>query len=364
MPALDSMFPIDAATAGPRAAELERLGFQCMWTTETPHDPFLPLLAAALTTSRIRVGTGIATAFTRSPMVTALTAWDLQRVSDGRFVLGLGSQVLAHNARRYSTPVTRPIGRMRELVRALRHIWGAFQGQHRLGFHGEFYDLDLLLPMHNAGPIEHPHIPIYLAAVGTQMYRLAGEVADGVHVHSFHTPQYLTDVSLPALTEGLDRGGRSRSDVQLVSALFAVIGGDPAMDRAVRAQIAFYGSTSAYHSIFELHGWGSLTERLKPLARVGDTAAMADAIDDDVLAAFAVVAPTWDDAAHIVEQRYAGVLDRVGWCGLGGVVRPEHAAAIARATRASTPASTSARSTTRRKSTNRLLDSARGGDKS
>ena len=331
MIALDSMFALDAATAGAQAAELEDLGFDCAWTTETPHDPFLPLLAAALRTDRIMLGTGIATAFTRSPMVTALTAWDLQRASNGRFVLGLGSQVLAHNARRYSTPVTRPVGRMRELVGALRHIWGAFQGEHRLDFHGQFYDLDLLLPMHNPGPTEHPRIPVYLAAVGTQMYRLAGEIADGVHVHPFHTAEYLTAVSLPALREGLDRAGRSRNEVQLVSALFTVIGGDPAMDHAVRSQIAFYGATSAYRPIFELHGWGGLTDRLKPLARGGDTAAMVEAIDDEVLAAFAVVAPTWDAAARLVEQRYAGVLDRVGCYGLHGMVHPAQAPHIARA---------------------------------
>ena len=333
-PAIDSMFPLDLLTAATDAAELEADGFDGLWTTETPHDPFLPLLAAALNTERIKLGTGIATAFTRSPMVTALTAWDLQRASHGRFMLGLGTQVLAHNARRYSTPIDRPIGRLRELVAALRHTWGAFQGENKLDFHGEFYTLDLFLPMHSPGPIEHPKIPIFVAAVGPQMYQLAGELTDGVHVHSFNTPEYLKAVSLPALATGLDRAGRERSDVQLVCSLFAVIGGDPAMDRAVRSQIAFYGSTSSYRPIFELHGWGDLTDRLKPLARSGDTDAMVDAIDDDVLNAFAIVAADWDEAAEVVAARYGTILDRVGFYGLQNMVDRREAPAIARAFRA------------------------------
>lgn len=329
MLALDSMFPLDAGTAGVDVAELERLGFDAAWTTETPHDPFLPLLAGALSSAKIRLGTGIATAFTRSPMVTALTAWDLQRVSRGRFILGLGSQVAAHNARRYSTPVDRPVGRMRELVAALRHIWGAFQGEHPLEHHGEFYDLDLMLPMHSPGPIEHPRIPVFVAAVGPQMYRLAGELADGVHVHSFHTAQFLESVSVPALRAGLARAGRDRRDVELVSAVFAVIGGDREMDRAVRSQIAFYGSTSAYRPIFDLHGWSGLTDRLKPLVRAGQVEAMCDAIDDEVLSAFAVVAPTWRQAADVVAARYDGLLDRVGFYGLQGATDRADAPRIA-----------------------------------
>lgn len=328
---IDSMFPLDLSTAGADAAALEADGFDALWTTETPHDPFLPLLAAALTTDRIKLGTGIVTAFTRSPMVTALTAWDLQRVSNGRFLLGLGTQVAAHNARRYSTPVDRPVGRLRELIMALRHVWGAFQGEHPLDFHGEFYTLDLFLPMHSPGPIERPEIPIYVAAVGPQMYRLAGEQADGVHVHSFNTAEYLRAVSLPALDAGLRTAGRDRSDVELVCSLFAVIGDSPAMDRAVRSQIAFYGSTSSYRPIFEQHGWSELTDRLKPLARAGDTDAMTAAIDDDVLNAFAIVAPTWDAAAKLVEHRYGDILDRVGFYGLQNMVDRTEAPSIARA---------------------------------
>jgi probable F420-dependent oxidoreductase len=328
---LDSNFAVSLREAGALAARLETLGYDGMWTTETPHDPFLPLLAAGETTSRLSIGTGIATAFTRSPMVLALTAWDLARLSGGRFILGLGTQVKAHNARRYSTPAERPGAQLREVVAALRHIWGAFQGEHSLDFHGDFYTLDLFTPMHSPGAIDDPQIPIYLAAVGPFTYRLAGEVADGVHVHSFHTERYLREVSLPALEQGLRRSGRDRSAVQLGCSLFAVIGGDERMNRAVRSQIAFYGSTGSYRRIFELHGWGELTDRLKPLVRSGDLEAMVAAIDDEVVETFAVVAPTWQDAAEQVRVRYHGLLDRVSFYGLQGMVSPENAPAIAAA---------------------------------
>jgi probable F420-dependent oxidoreductase len=326
---LDSMFPAPLEEVAALAQRLEQIGFEGFWTNETPHDPYLPLLAAALATEKMTIGTGVATAFTRSPMVTALSAWDLQRASAGRFVLGLGTQVKAHNARRYSTPVEEPGAQMRELVALLRHIWGAFQGDHRLDFHGRFYDLDLLTPVHSPGPIEHPEIPIYLSAVRPVAFRRAGEIADGVHVHSFHTPQYLRQVSLPALREGLDRAGRGREELTLVCALFAVVGGDLQMDRAVRAQIAFYGSTSSYREVFELHGWGELTERLKPIVRAGDIDAMVAAIDDEVVAEFAIVAADWDEAAEIVRRRYDGLLDRVGFYAVRQMVDPAEAGGVA-----------------------------------
>jgi probable F420-dependent oxidoreductase len=327
--ALDSMFPAPLEEVGALAQRLEQLGFEGLWTNETPHDPYLPLLAAALATDKMTIGTGVATAFTRSPMVTALSAWDLQRASAGRFVLGLGTQVKAHNARRYSTPVEEPGAQMRELVELLRHVWGAFQGDHPLDFHGRFYDLDLLTPVHSPGPIEHPEIPIYLSAVRSAAFRRAGEIADGVHVHSFHTPEYLRQLSLPALQEGLDRAGRGREDMTLVCALFAVIGGDPQMDRAVRSQIAFYGSTSSYREVFELHGWGELSERLKPSVRAGDIDAMVAAIDDEVVAEFAIVAADWNEAAEIVHRRYDGLLDRVGFYAVRQMVDPAEAAGLA-----------------------------------
>jgi probable F420-dependent oxidoreductase len=328
---LDAAFPVPLREMGGFAASLESAGYAGLWTTDTPHEPFMPLLAAALTTETMTLGTGIATAFTRSPMITALTAWDLQAASRGRFVLGLGTQVKAHNARRYSTPVESPGRQLRELIGVLRHIWGVFQDEHPLDFHGDFYDLDLFTPMHSPGPIDHPDIPIYLAAVGPYTYRLAGELADGIHVHSFNTPEHLRSSSIPALEEGLARSGRERSDVTLVCSVFTVVGDAPEADRVVRAQIAFYGSTSAYRPVFETHGWGDLTDRLKEPVRAGDVDGMAALIDDDVVEAFAIVAPDWPAAARRIRERYDGLLDRISVYSLQGMADPGDAPEIAAA---------------------------------
>jgi probable F420-dependent oxidoreductase len=299
---VDATIACDPATGAELAAALEADGYDGVWTAETQHDAFLPLAAAAVSTERVTLGTAIATAFTRSPMVTAMTAWDLQRASAGRFVLGLGTQVRAHNVRRFSVPWEAPAPRLRELVEALRHIWGAFQGEHPLRFRGEYYRHDLITPFFDPGPIDHPPPPIYLAAVTPTMYRLAGEIADGVHVHVFHTVRYLREVALPAL-------GPRRGEMTLASGIFVVIGGDA---DAVRMQIAFYGSTPTYRPVFEVHGWEGLQEKLHGLMARRDFAGMTAAIDDDVLAEFAVLADSWDDAARQVRERYDGLLDRVG----------------------------------------------------
>jgi probable F420-dependent oxidoreductase len=304
---LDGFLLGEPEQAAESAVRLEELGYEGLWTTETRHDPFLPIALAAASTSRVALGTAIATAFTRSPMVTALAAWDLQRLSGGRFVLGLGTQVRAHNERRFSVPFESPGPKLRELVEALRHIWGAFQGEHRLRFRGRFYRHDLLTPFFDPGPLDVGPPPVYLAAVGPVMYRIAGEVADGVHVHPFHTARYLREVALPAL-------GRP---VPLAASAFCVVGAD---DLTVREQIAFYGSTPTYRPVFEVHGWGELTESLHRLMARGDVAGMAAAITDDVLAEFAVFGTTWADAVAALRARYDGLLERVAVYG-GGDVR-------------------------------------------
>jgi probable F420-dependent oxidoreductase len=303
---IDATIAAEPAAGARLAADLEAAGYDGVWTAETQHDPFLPLATAAVSTERVTLGTAIATAFTHSPMVTAMTAWDLQRASRGRFVLGLGTQVRAHNVRRFSVAWESPAPRLRELVEALRHIWGAFQGDHPLRFRGRFYRHDLITPFFDPGPIEEGPPPIYLAAVTPTMYRLAGEVADGIHVHPFHTVRYLREVALPAL-------GSRRSELTLASGVFVVLGGEA---EAVRMQIAFYGSTPTYRPVFEAHGWVGLQEKLHGLIGRGDFAGLAAAIDDEVLAEFAVLADSWDDAWRQIRARYEGVLDRVGVYGL------------------------------------------------
>jgi probable F420-dependent oxidoreductase len=304
---LDAMVSAGVDEIARVAAEVETLGYEGLWAAETRHDPFLGLGAAALATRKLLLGTGIATAFTRSPMVTAMLAWDLQRASAGRFVLGLGTQVKAHNVRRFSVPFEAPASKLRELVAALRHIWGAFQGEHRLRFRGRFYRHDLLTPFFDPGPIDNPHIPIYLAAVTPTMYRLCGEVADGVHVHPFHTARYLREVALPAL-------GPRRSELTLVGAVFAVAGDD---FEVVRSQLAFYGSTRTYGPVFEVHGREGLSDRLHRLMARGEVDAMAAEIDDELLREFAVIAGSWEEAVIEIRRRYDGLLDRVGIYDLG-----------------------------------------------
>jgi probable F420-dependent oxidoreductase len=319
---LDAALAVEPGRAGEVAAELEAAGYDGLWTAETQHDPFLPLAVAATTTRRMLLGTAIATAFTRSPMVTATAAWDLQRASGGRFVLGLGTQVKAHNVRRFGVPFESPGPKLKEQVQALKHIWGAFQGEHPLSFRGRFYRHDYMTPFFDPGPIDHPQIPVYLAAVTPYMYRVVGEIADGVHVHPFHTVQYLREVALPALQEGLQRSGRTRAEVSVVGAGVFVCA-EPGQEETVRMQIAFYGSTRTYRPVFDAHGWGDLTDRLRGAVARGEWSEAAGLIGGDVLEAFAISASSWEDAARALGARYDGILDRVSIYGLeaGDAVR-------------------------------------------
>ncbi|HZR91112.1 MAG TPA: TIGR03617 family F420-dependent LLM class oxidoreductase [Gaiellaceae bacterium] len=320
---LDATIAAGPERSAELAAGLERAGYDGVWSAETTHDAFLALATAATATARVTLGTAVATAFTRSPMVTAIAAWDLQRASRGRFVLGLGTQVRAHNVRRFSVACEPPAPRLRELVEALRHIWGAFQGEHRLRFRGRFYRHDLLTPFFDPGPIEWPAPHVYLAAVTPSMYRLAGEVADGVHVHPLHSARYLREVALPAL-------GSRRPRPVLAGSVFVCLPGD---ERAVREQIAFYASTPTYRPVLDTHGRGELSERLHRLQARGEVAAMAAAVDDELLGEVAVGASSWPEAARRLRERYAGLLDRVGVYRLGFPESAQEAAAIAAAFR-------------------------------
>ncbi|MBW8766142.1 MAG: TIGR03617 family F420-dependent LLM class oxidoreductase [Geodermatophilales bacterium] len=298
------------------ARVLESRGYAGVWASEADHDPFLPLLSAAQATSRLQVGTAIAVAFARSPMTLAMTAHDLQRYTRGRFVLGLGTQVRAHVERRFSMPWSAPVERMREFVGALRAIWSAWQDGTRLRFQGEHYRHTLMTPMFSPAAHEWGGPPVHLAAVGPALTRLAGEIADGLLAHGFTTARYLRERTLPALEEGLAVAGRSRADVT-VSLPGLVVSGRTDAERAeaaaaVRATIAFYGSTPAYRPVLELHGWDSLGDELHALSvgrREDKWTAMRDLIDDEVLDTFAVVADP-DDLSARVRERYSGLVDR------------------------------------------------------
>ncbi|MBB3085191.1 TIGR03617 family F420-dependent LLM class oxidoreductase [Geodermatophilus sabuli] len=313
---LDATLPADLDEVPGVARDLEQRGYAGVWTSETNRDPFLPLLVAGRATTRLQVGTAIAVAFARSPMTVAITAHDLQRHTRGRFVLGLGTQVRAHVERRFSMPWSAPVPRMREYVAALRAIWSAWQEGTPLRFRGEHYTHTLMTPVFSPEPHAWGGPPVYLAAVGPAMTRLAGEIADGLFAHSFTTARYLRERTLPALAEGLSASGRSRSDVPVSLPGFVVTGATDveraAASDAVRAQIAFYGSTPAYRPVLELHGWEGLADELHALSvgrREDRWTAMRDLVDDEVLDAFAVVAGPADVGAR-VRERFAGLVDR------------------------------------------------------
>ncbi|MFQ5828307.1 MAG: TIGR03617 family F420-dependent LLM class oxidoreductase [Candidatus Methylomirabilia bacterium] len=304
----------DLKRMGDFARKAEPLGFDCLWASETQHDPYLPLAVAATNTSRIKLGTAIALAFPRSPMITAHIAWDLQNASGGRFLLGLGTQVKAHNERRFSVKWEAPVPRLREVVQALRTIWDCWQNGTKLNFKGQFYTFDVMTPFFNPGPIQHPSIPIYIAGVNRHICRLAGEVCDGLHVHPFNSPKYLRELVHPAVEEGLRKSGRDRRQFTFVSPVMAVLG-DTDEERArakqfVRQQIAFYASTRTYEPVLAAHGWQDLTPKLHRKSVEGDWQGMASLITDEMADTYAVTG-TYDAIAQRIQERYTGLLDRV-----------------------------------------------------
>jgi probable F420-dependent oxidoreductase len=291
------------------ARAAEAFGFSAVWTTETQHDPFLPLALAAEHSVRLQFGTAVAIGFARSPMTLAHTAWDLAAQSNGRFLLGLGTQVKAHIERRFGlTWPESPVGKLREMILALRAIWDCWQTDGRLNFRGEYYKLTLMAPFFNPGPIPQPHIPIFIAGVNTGLARLCGEVCDGFHVHPFHTAAYLREVLRPAIAEGLAKAGRAPNAVQLSSAVFVIT--SPREKEAVRQQISFYASTPSYRPVLAQHGWTEVGEHLSALAARGQWADMPALISDEMLEVFALSAPLGELAAPL-QERYAGLLDRL-----------------------------------------------------
>jgi probable F420-dependent oxidoreductase len=314
---LDAALVVSAARmrdAARIAQAAEEIGFGALWTPETQHSGFYPLVIAAEHSRKIQLGTAVTIAFPRSPMVMAQNAWDLQALSGGRFVLGLGTQVKAHIERRYSVAWDAPVARLRDYIGALRAIWQAWQTGGKLSYQGQFYQHTLMTPFFNPGPIADPRIPIYIAGVNEGLARLAGEVCDGFHVHPFHSVKYIEELVRPQIAAGAARAGRATSDVALVSSVFALTGPNEAAIEAMRAmareQIAFYASTPTYRVVLECHGWQDVGEQLSRLAAAKRWSEMGALIDDEMLEVFAVQAPL-DRIGQALRARYAGVLDRV-----------------------------------------------------
>ena len=310
---VDGGIPNQLARAAEAAGALERDGYDGGWTAETSHDPFLPLLLAAEHTSRLELGTNIAVAFARNPMIVANIGWDLQTYSKGRFILGLGTQIQPHIEKRFSMPWSHPAPRMREFVAALQAIWSAWQDGTKLRFEGDFYTHKIMTPMFTPEPLAHPVPKVFIAAVGPAMTEMCGEVADGHLGHPFVSRRYLDEVTMPALERGMRRAGRDRSAFELSAEVMVATGENDAELKtatdAARKQIAFYGSTPAYRKVLELHGWGDLQTELHRLSLEGEWDRMGSLIDDDMLSAFAVVGPV-DTVADALRSRCEGAVDR------------------------------------------------------
>jgi probable F420-dependent oxidoreductase len=310
--------PESLASAGTIAARAEEIGFDALWTAETAHDPFLPLVPAALATSRIRLGTSVAIAFPRSPTIMAHTAFDLARESRGRFILGLGTQVKAHIERRFGVAWDAPVERLRDYIGALRAVWECWQTGERLRYQSEHYNLKLMTPFFSPQPLPDPMWtpPIFIAGVNRHLCRLAGEMCDGFHVHPFHTPRYLREAVLPWIEEGLSTSGRSRENLQVSAAVFVIVGrGEEreAMREDVRRQIAFYASTPSYGTLLALHGWDAQGEELSRMASRGRWEEMGALITEEMLSEFAIEAPDLPQAAAILRTRYHTLLDRAAF---------------------------------------------------
>ena len=300
--------------AGESAAAADVAGYDGWWTTETAIDPFLACAVAAERTERVSIGTAIAVAIARNPMTVAVQGNDLQLLSGGRFLLGLGSQIERHVTKRYSMQWSRPAARMREFILAVRAIWQSWATGTELRFEGEFYTHTFMTPFFDPGPNPHDHPPILLGGVGPLMTEVAGEVADGFLCHPLSTERYLREVTLPALERGRRKAGRTLDGFEICGPSM-IVARDSEEDivsetQVLRRQIAFYGSTPAYRPVLELHGWGDLHYELNAMALRGEWDRLHEPIDDEVLHTFAVVG-TPDDAFAEIKRRYGDVVTRI-----------------------------------------------------
>ena len=310
-----TILPLDHwRDAAPAARAAEAAGFDAVRSVELKHDPFTPLAFAALATEKVELTPSVAIAFPRSPTVLAHQAWDLQANSNGRFVLGLGSQVKGHNERRYGIAWTPPAPRLRDYVLALRALWRCWETGERLKFESPHYNLSLMTPAFAPEPTGLPMVPVTIAAVGEAMLRVAGQVADGVRLHPICSRKYLEEVCMPQMLEGMRRGGRSREHFDIHGGGFVCTGPDEAsvaaeMNKA-RERIGFYGSTRTYLPILELHGLGDLGLKLHRMSVTNQWDKMGAEISDDVVRIFAACG-TYAELPKAIEERFGGAADSV-----------------------------------------------------
>ena len=298
------------------------IGYDGFFSTETQYDPFLPLALAGVEGHDIDLGTAIAVAFPRSPMVTAMVAWDLARMTSGRFLLGLGTQIRPHITRRFSMEWGRPGPRIKDYILAMRAIWDTWQNSTQLKYQGEFYNFSLMTPFFDPGPIPNPDVPVYIAGVGPYLSSLAGEICDGFHVHPFHTTAYLDELVIPNITRGAAAGGRSIDDVERAATVFVMTGtNDVEVEQsmsAIRQQIAFYASTPSYRPVLEANDW-EFGDELHAMSKRGQWAEMADVVPDEALFEVGVAAQV-GDLGEAIKARYGDRVQRVGLYSIGSVI--------------------------------------------
>ena len=316
---VDGGIGTDLHKAGAAAKEAEAAGYSGVWTAETSHDPFFPLLLAAEHTETLELGTSIAVAFARNPMTLANIGWDLQAYSKGRFNLGLGSQIKPHITKRFSMEWSHPAPRMREMIMAIRAIWDTWENGTPLAFRGDFYTHTLMTPFFTPERADLAGFgtpKIFLAGVGELMTEVAGEVCDGFICHGFTTEKYLREVTLPALQRGRAKAGKTMEGFEIVGPSFVVSGNTEeelaAAAAGTRQQIAFYGSTPAYKGVLDLHGWGGLHDEMNSLSKQGKWVEMGNLVDDEVLNTFAVVGEPEQIAPELL-RRYSDVIQRISF---------------------------------------------------
>ncbi|MGB2694182.1 MAG: TIGR03617 family F420-dependent LLM class oxidoreductase [Dehalococcoidia bacterium] len=311
---VETGIPLDLSQVAEAAKRIEAFGYDGAITPETGHDPFLPHVIAAEHTERIGLGTAVAIAFPRSPMATAQIAWDLQKLSNGRFHVGLGTQVKGHIERRYGMPWAPPGPRLRDYVLMMRAIWDSWQNGTKPSFEGEHYRYTLMTPFFNPGPIEHPNIPIHISAINPYNCRLVGELCDGIKLHPFNTNKYLREVIMPNIEKGAKKAGRDPKQIEICGSAFIITGkNEEEVEKAkapIRQQLSFYASTRSYKPVLDIQGWGDLNQELFTLSIEGKWQDMATRITDDMLAEFAVIG-TYDEIVAKVTARCDGLIDRV-----------------------------------------------------
>ena len=312
----DSILPPTGLKDVPEIAKAaEEIGFDALWTQETQHDPFLPCALIAEHTKRLHFGTAVAVSFARSPANIAYTAWDLAAQSNGRFILGLGTQVKAHIERRFGQPWPESVtGKLREQIQVIRTFWDCWQNGTKLNYRGEYYKITLMSPFFQPPPLPlgegrgESLIPIYIAGVNTGLAKLAGELCEGFHAHPFHSVRYMKEVILPAIEEGAKKERRKREDISI--SITAFVATTPEEMNFARAQISFYASTPSYRPVMDLHGWAGVAEKLSAHAARGEWAEMPTLITDEILNEFCLVTEE-SKLADELRKRYDGIADRL-----------------------------------------------------